>query len=117
MHSKYKDKEIFAGKKFVRWLMSRGLLVEDPDGSLILYFKNKAWKHAGVWMSGKVISKWGSDWYKYEHADLHVPSKYGEPKRYKNLSEERWFDLFKQYVRGKVSADDWDEANGKGWMN
>ena len=77
---------IFPGKKFMQYLL-RGVLHErkgtPQDDDIVVYFRNGVPEHAGIWKSGKVISKWGSGrTYIWEHALWEVSEEYGDEVRY-----------------------------------
>lgn len=73
----------FPGKNFMEYLLkSRKLLRKSEDrlgdNDIVVYFDNDTPLHAGLWRSGRVISKWGSgQTHVWNHSLFEVPSDYG----------------------------------------
>jgi hypothetical protein len=104
------DREIFAGRQFVEWLLSGRIReIEHPkSGSLALYFSGAVWRHAGL-VSGprRITSKWGT-FPVYEHDFCDVPARYGDRLRFfETMSMDDALALFLEYARScGASAED-----------
>ncbi len=75
---------VFAGKKFVMWLLQGRLLeIDQPiSGALVLYFAGEDWRHVGVISApGRVTSQWGT-YPVYDHKTSEVPARYGDRVRF-----------------------------------
>jgi hypothetical protein len=96
------DKEVFAGKAFIEWLMA-GVLVECDKpalDALVLYFSDARWEHIGL-MKGasRVASQWGT-YAIYEHDICEVPVRYGDMVRFfEEVTATKAIDLFLEYAR------------------
>ncbi len=106
------DREVFAGKRFVEWMMNNRLKeIDQPAvGSLVLYLLGSDWKHVGVVTgSERVISQWGT-YPIYEHDLDEVPASYGELVRFfEKPSPEQALSDFLDYARSEgVSNEDID---------
>jgi hypothetical protein len=99
------DREVFAGPKFVEWLLIDKLdEVQRPSlGSLALYFYEADWRHIGVVGSpGRITSKWGT----FPVYDHNPPLTYGDHLRfYKKPSPEDAIALFLDYCRSEGICD------------
>lgn len=77
--------EVHAGTRFVRFLVDRGFLVEQPSperGLLIAYLEERRFRHIGKLTDrGRVQFKWGIG-HLYEHALFEVPDSYGDALRF-----------------------------------
>ncbi len=78
--------DVFAGKKFMRFLMDNAVLREvtdqhKNDGNIIIYFDGDQPKHAGILNSDRVRSKWGTGLF-LEHGVWEVPISYGRDRRF-----------------------------------
>lgn len=63
---------------FVNYLITNGLLTQNNNGSLVIYFFDGWPKHAARFVgSGRAISKWGLG-NVYEHELYEVPESYGD---------------------------------------
>ena len=75
---------VFAGKKFVTWLLQWRLQETDQPvpGALVLYFAGEDWRHVGVISApGRVTSQWGT-YPVYDHETSEVPARYGDRVRF-----------------------------------
>jgi hypothetical protein len=95
---------IYAGKEFIEFLLSRSLLEElqfinAKNDDLIIYFNEGMFRHIGKLISStKVKSKWGTGGL-YRHGIWEVPSSYGhEVKYFKALTPNQYFDFFIKYA-------------------
>jgi hypothetical protein len=76
--------KVFAGKRFVEWMMRNRLQEIDPSkiGSLVLYFSGSDWKHIGTETGlNRVTSQWGT-YPIYEHELYEVPERSGDVVRF-----------------------------------
>ena len=48
-----------------------------PMGDFVIYFNGVTVRHSGIWMGGRVQSKWGTG-HLWEHALHEVPLRYGD---------------------------------------
>ena len=95
--------QIFAGKRFVQWLMEKGHLKEvarPAPGCLVFYFAGEVWQHAGTGVSNeRVLSQWGT-FPVYEHEAFEIPARYGNQVRYFAMpGSERIRDLFVVFAK------------------
>lgn len=93
---------IFAGSRFVRWLLYRQHLRPANDVTsgprLILYFRGQDWTHAGVVDGDRAVSKWGTFGI-FRHPIDEVPIEYGDRVViYENPEPDEALRLFKQYA-------------------
>ena len=101
-----RNRVVFAGAEFVRFLLDRGILREikeraPTDGDIILYCDGDQPKHAGFLREGKVCSKWGTGHF-MEHAKFEVPISYGHELCYFELpSKEEVVEAFVSFARSK----------------
>lgn len=64
-------------------MIENKIIIKDPKGSLIIYFKKSIPKHAGRLIDeNMVVSKWGCG-HLWQHKILEVLASYGEPVSYK----------------------------------
>jgi hypothetical protein len=77
-------RKVFAGKRFVEWIIRHRLQEIDPAkiGSLVLYFSGSDWRHIGTETGlHRVTSQWGT-YPIYEHGLCEVPERYGDVVRF-----------------------------------
>jgi hypothetical protein len=102
------DGEVFAGRRFVEWMMRNGLkeLEQTAAGSLVLYFSSSDWRHIGtVDTSDRVVSQWGT-FAVYEHGFFEVPQGYGDTVRFFDKpAPEQSFSDFLDYARSEGVSD------------
>jgi len=107
------NREVFAGRQFVEWLLQNHLteMQHAVPGCLALYFHAGVWKHVGVVTGeGRIISQWGT-FPVYEHAVLEVPARYGDQVRYfEMLGSGDALRLFLEFCKA-IGLSDWDIAN------
>jgi hypothetical protein len=100
--------ELYAGPKFISWLVH--YLTEIPiadaaNGDLILYFEGQLPTHAGLIKEPRVISKWGRG-HIYQHSLLEIPSSYGNEIRfYRKLPASVATMRFVEYARSHPDYD------------
>jgi hypothetical protein len=115
------DCEVFAGPKFMEWLLNNRLCEVSgrAPGVLALYFSDKIWRHAGFVIStDRITSKWGT-FPVYDHHLWEVPISYGNELRFfKRPAPKDSLSLFLDYCRyeGVTESDIADilSENGKG---
>ena len=97
----------FPGNQFVTWLAREKLSErregEVRDGDLVLYFAGREARHAGLWSSGVVRSKWG-DCHTWQHALSEVPTSFGDEVRvFVRPHREETIRWFREFVRSLES--------------
>jgi len=102
------DGEVFAGRRFVEWMMRNRLKGVEPAtvGSLVLYFLGIDWRHIGTAdILDRVVSQWGT-FPVYEHGFFEVPQGYGDTVRFfdKPALEQSFAD-FLAYARSEGVSD------------
>jgi hypothetical protein len=105
------DREVFAGKRFVEWMVGVRDEIDQPAiGSLALYFLGADWKHVGT-VAGldRVTSQWGT-YPIYEHGLCEVPASYGDQVRFfERPSARQALSDFLNYARSEgISNEDID---------
>jgi hypothetical protein len=101
-------RKVFAGKRFVEWMIRHRLQEIDPAkiGSLVLYFSGSDWRHIGTETGlHQVTSQWGT-YPIYEHGRCEVPERYGDVVRF-----------FDKPLPGQALADFLDYARSEGVSN
>jgi hypothetical protein len=107
------NRQVFAGRRFVEWLMQNRLkeMEQMAIGSLVLYFLGSDWRHIGTAdTSDRVVSQWGT-FAVYEHGFFEVPQGYGNTVRFFGKPAQ-WqsFADFLDYARSEgVSNEDIEE--------
>ena len=69
--------DIKVGPKFVARLIDRGILVEDVEGEIVIYFRGNIPVHAGINDKGRITSKWGIG-NLWVHEMWEAPRSYGD---------------------------------------
>src|SRR5437016_14092081 len=69
---------VFPNAAYVEWLLAHVLVETDgpANGEFVIYFNGVTVRHSGIWMGGRVQSKWGTG-HLWEHALHEVPLRYG----------------------------------------
>jgi hypothetical protein len=101
------DGEVFAGRRFVEWMMRNRLKEADQmaAGSLVLYFSGSDWRHIGTAdTSDRVVSQWGT-FAVYEHVFFEVPQGYGDTLRFFGKPARESFADFLDYARSEGVSD------------
>lgn len=98
---------VFASADFAHWLIDNDELTplhtdNAQPGDLVMYFRDGAFKHAGLLQgNGRVLSKWGQG-HLYEHDILEIPHSYGDEVRYyESLDYDEAFDAFTRFAQEK----------------
>jgi len=87
-----------------------------PDGSLVLYFREGKFQHAGRLQQCRVISKWGKNPV-YRHEPREVPEGYGNDVRYfRQPSADFITRRFIEFVRRHPRYLDLEEVF-EGWVD
>ena len=70
---------VFPNAAYVEWLLAHVLVETDgpANGEFVIYFNGVTVRHSGIWMGGRVQSKWGTG-HLWEHALHEVPLRYGD---------------------------------------
>ena len=89
--------DIFPDGHFVSWLIANALTETSKgklqQGDVVVYFSKSEATHSGLWVDGKIRSKWGGC-HLWEHGLYEIPISYGSRLR------------FFQALPSKVSAEE-----------
>lgn len=89
---------IFANADFINFLIKQNALVQNEEGTFILYFDGETVTHAGILENHRVKSKWGIG-NLYEHEIWEVPKQYGNDyKRFEKNDEELVIKCFEEFA-------------------
>ena len=73
---------------------------DTRTGDIVIYFKDGAPVHAGIWDSGLVVSKWGLYSHLWKHGFCELPIEYGEEIRfYRPLPEKTIQEALEKWHR------------------
>lgn len=94
-------RKVFPNAAYVEWLLAHVLVETDgpADRDFVIYFNNVTVQHSGIWMGGRVQSKWGTG-HLWEHALHEVPLRYGdEVGFFRAVPAERCVAAFVAFAR------------------
>ena len=96
-----KKQNVFANSEFINFLLENGLIEKNGNDGVIIYFGEGAPKHAGLFQSSKINSKWGTSLV-FNHGVFEVPLSYGEECAvYKSVDKETMLEYFYNYAETK----------------
>jgi hypothetical protein len=74
---------------------------EPADADFVIYFDGDTIQYSGIWMGGRVLSKWGTG-HLWEHALHEVSLRYGAELRFfHSVPPERCIAEFVAFARGE----------------
>lgn len=106
---------IYPSSDFVEYLVAEVLcpVVEGnlADGDLVVYRKSAKVTHAGIVLSNRVRSKWGTA-HLWEHGFLEVPASYGSSLSFFSpLSGSKAVEAFLSYAKIEIAKVDPEHAH------
>lgn len=96
-------RKVFPNAAYVERLLAHVLIDTDEpvDSDFVIYFDGITVQHSGIWMGGRVQSKWGTG-HQWEHALHEVPLRYGdEVAFFHSVLPERCVAEFVAFARGE----------------
>jgi hypothetical protein len=102
-----KTHDIFPDSCFIAHLVATRLVENSKlprDGDIAIYFQPPNPKHAGIFQSGLIASKWGRG-HLWQHNVLEVPASYGKRVRFfKPLTKRVVLTAFGEYAEKLIGA-------------
>ncbi len=96
-------RKVFPNAAYVERLLAHVLIDTDEpvDADFVIYFDGDTIQHSGIWVGGRVHSKWGTG-HLWEHALHEVPFRYGaEVRFFHSVPPEQCIAEFVAFARGE----------------